>query len=185
MNKITTLKKNCKEIKNISNNFPNNVFFTSNLINELILLNLKVEKILFDKKIKNGNPIFLALKLLRRLKENLNDLLILKDFSKKKINKKKKFIREKSHKDLFQNIWTNFNLQEYVNERIARYTKRIKINNLSSLIANKRIIDFGCGHGNFLIACYLNKAKYCLGIDYGQKSILFANKIISTLKLNK
>ena len=185
MNKITTLKKNCKEIKNISNKFPNNVFFTSNLINELILLNLKIEKILFDKKNKNGNPVFLALKLLRRLKQNLNDLLILKDFSKKNINKKKKFIREKSHKDLFQNLWTNFNLQEYVNERIARYTKRIKINNLSSLIANKKIIDFGCGHGNFLIACYLNKAKYCLGIDYGQKSILFANKIISTLKLNK
>jgi SAM-dependent methyltransferase len=185
MNKITTLKKICKKIKNISNNFPNNVFFTSNLINELILLNLKVEKILFDKKNKNGNPVFLALKLLRRLKQNLNDLLILKDFSKKNINKKKKFIREKSHKDLFQNLWTNFNLQEYVSERIARYTKRIKINNLSSLIANKKIIDFGCGHGNFLIACYLNKAKYCLGIDYGRKSILFANKIISTLKLNK
>ena len=126
MNKITTLKKNCKEIKNISNKFPNNVFFTSNLINELILLNLKIEKILFDKKNKNGNPVFLALKLLRRLKQNLNDLLILKDFSKKNINKKKKFIREKSHKDLFQNLWTNFNLQEYVNERIARYTKRIK-----------------------------------------------------------
>jgi SAM-dependent methyltransferase len=185
MNKITTLRKNCKEIKNISNNFPNNIFFTSNLINELILLNLKVEKILFDKKNKNGNPIFLTLKLLRRLKQNLNDLLILKDFSKKSINKKKKFIREKSHKDLFQNLWTNFNLQEYVNERIARYTKRIKINNLSSLVANKKIIDFGCGHGNFLIACYLNKAQYCLGIDYGQKSILFANKIISILKLNK
>lgn len=185
MNKITILKKKCKEIENISNNFSNNVFFTSNLINELILLNLKIEKILFDKKNKNGNPIFLALKLLRRLKQNLNDLLILKDFSKINLIKKKKFIREKSHKDLFQNLWTNFNLQEYVNERIARYTKRIKINNLSSLIANKNIIDFGCGHGNFLIACHLNKAKYCLGIDYGRKSILFANKIISTLKLNK
>jgi ubiquinone/menaquinone biosynthesis C-methylase UbiE len=185
MNNLTTLKKNCTEIKNISNNFPINFFFISNLINELVLLNLKVEKILFDKKNKNGNPVFLVLKLLYRLKLNLNDFLVLKDFSNKKTIKKKKFIRENSHKDLFQNLWTNFNLQEYVNERIARYTKRIKINKLGSLIANKKIIDFGCGHGNFLIACYLNKAKYCLGIDYGQKSILFANKIISTLKLNK
>lgn len=185
MSKITILKKNCIEIKNISNNFPKDIFFTSNLINELILLNLKVEKILFDKKNKNGKPILLTLKLLYRLKENLKDLLCLKNFSSKQKVKKKKFIRERSHKDLFQSLWTNFNLKEYVNERIARYTKRIKINNLGSLIANKKIIDFGCGHGNFLIACYLNRAKYCLGIDYGQKSILFANKIISTLKLNK
>ena len=62
MGKIKTLKKNCIEIKNISNNFPNIFFFTSNLINQLILLNLKVEKILFDKKNKNGNPILLVLK---------------------------------------------------------------------------------------------------------------------------
>jgi ubiquinone/menaquinone biosynthesis C-methylase UbiE len=185
MNNLTTLKKNCTEIKNISNKFPINFFFISNIINELVLLNLKVEKILFDKKNKNGNPVFLVIKLLCRLKLNLKDFFILKDFSNKKTIKSKKFIRENSHKDLFQNLWTNFNLQEYVNERIARYTKRIKINKLGSLIANKKIIDFGCGHGNFLIACYLNKAKYCLGIDYGQKSILFANKIISSLKLNK
>jgi ubiquinone/menaquinone biosynthesis C-methylase UbiE len=185
MNNLRTLKKNCTEIKNISNNFPTNFFFISNLINELVLLNLKVEKILFDKKNKKGNPILLVLKLLYRLKEDLKDFFVLKDFSNKEKIKRKKFIREKSHKDLFQSLWTNFNLKEYINERIARYTKRIKINNLGSLIANKKIIDFGCGHGNFLIACYLNKAKYCLGIDYGQKSILFGNKIISALKLNK
>ena len=185
MNKIKTLKINVNRIQSIANNLPKNIFFINNLINELILLNLKVEKILFDKKNKNGNPILLVLKLLHRLIQNLKDLLIIKEFSNKKKLIKKKFIREKSHKNLFQSLWTNFNLQEYVNERIARYKKRIKINNLGSLIANKKIIDFGCGHGNFLIACYLNKAKYCVGIDYGQRSILFANKIISALKLNK
>jgi SAM-dependent methyltransferase len=185
MDKIKTLKINCIEIKNIANNFPKRLFFINNLINELTLLNLKVEKILFNKKNKYGNPILLVLKLLYRLKQNLKDLYIIKDFSNKKMLIKKKFIREKSHKNLFQSLWTNFSLQLYVNERIARYKKRIKINNLGSLIANKKIIDFGCGHGNFLIACYLNKAKYCVGIDYGQRSILFANKIISALKLNK
>ncbi len=127
----------------------------------------------------------MVLKLLNRLKEDLKDLLNLKDFSNKEKIKKKLFIKEKFHKDLFQSLWTNFNLKEYVNERITRYKKRIKINNLENLINNKKIIDFGCGHGNFLIACHLNKAKYCLGIDYGKKSILYANKIISTLRLNK
>ena len=52
MNKIITLKKECLKIKNIATNLPNNIFFTIQLINELILLNLKVEKILFDKKKK-------------------------------------------------------------------------------------------------------------------------------------
>jgi len=180
------LKKICEEIKNISNSFPKKSFFIKNLINELILLNLKIENILFDKNNKKGDPLLLTIELLNNTKRRLEEILPLKHFSnnKKKISIKK-FEREKTHKELFQDLWTNFNFQEYMNERIKRYSKRIKINNLKNLIANKKIIDFGCGHGNFLIACYFYDAKYCFGIDYGKKSILYANKISSTLKLNK
>ena len=50
-------------------------------------------------------------------------------------------------------------------------------------IKGKKIIDFGCGHGNFLIACYILGAKECIGIDYGKDSINFAKKICKKLKI--
>ena len=183
--KLKVLKKLCLEIISVYGS-SKKYFFIKNLINELVLLNLKIEQILFDKKNKDGNPIVLAIKLLNEVKQRLGGLLTLKNFfdNKKKINIEK-FIREKTHKNLFQDLWTNFNYQEYLNERIKRYLLRIKINNLKNIIANKKVIDFGCGHGNFLIACYFNKAKYCLGIDYGRKSILYANKIKLALNLDK
>jgi len=92
---------------------------------------------------------------------------------------------EKVHKSLFQTLWTNYNFKQYIRERLKRYLIRIKINNLKKFITNKKVIDFGCGHGNFLVACYLNNAKYCVGIDYGRQSIAYANKILKILQLDK
>ena len=183
--RLIKLRIICQEIRKITHNFPKKKFHLNILINELILLNLLIEKILFDKNNSKGNPILLSTKLLNDVKYKLKSTLLLNEFANNKKINIEKFEREKTHKDLFQNLWINFNYQEYINERIKRYQKRIKINNLKGLIANKKIIDFGCGHGNFLIACYLQNAKSCLGIDYGRKSILYANKIISTLKLDK
>ena len=131
--KLKVLKKLCLEIRSVYRGFPKKYFFIKNLINELVLLNLKIEQILFDKKNKDGNPIILAIKLLNELKQRLGGLLTLKIFcdNKKKINIEK-FIREKTHKNLFQDLWTNFNYQEYLNERIKRYLLRIKLNNLKN-----------------------------------------------------
>ena len=91
----------------------------------------------------------------------------------------------KNHKALFQKLWTNFSLNEYKNERLSRYTKRLKINNLKKLIKNKKVVDFGCGHGNFLFSCLLYGAEKCDGIDYGYESIIYAKKISKKLKLSK
>ena len=38
-------------------------------------------------------------------------------------------------------------------------------------------MDFGCGHGNFLVSCFLNGSSFGLGIDYGKDSIKYANEI--------
>ena len=45
-------------------------------------------------------------------------------------------------------------------------------------------MDFGCGHGNFIVAIYKKGAKECLGLDYGRKNIFYANKIIKKLNLD-
>ena len=61
----------------------------------------------------------------------------------------------------------------------------MKINNLKKLVKNKKIVDFGCGHGNFLFACLHMGAEKCDGIDYGIESIRYAKKVSKKLKLSR
>jgi ubiquinone/menaquinone biosynthesis C-methylase UbiE len=155
------------------------------IINYLIYFNLKIENILFDKKNYFGNPLVISKKYVDDLENFIFSLDKLKKFSSGTQVKKLNFVRENSHKILFQKLWLNFSLKEYKRNRIDRYMTRIKVNNLQKIIKNKDIIDFGCGHGNFLIACLQSGAKYCHGIDYGKDSINFAKKILDKLDISK
>lgn len=81
---------------------------------------------------------------------------------------------EERHHDLFQTLWVNFSEDDY-EERIQRYTHRLEINALADgFLEGKDVIDFGCGHGNFLQACLRAGAATGLGIDYGEASIRYS-----------
>jgi SAM-dependent methyltransferase len=81
---------------------------------------------------------------------------------------------EERHHDLFQDLWVNFSEDDY-NDRIALYVDRLRINDLDSdFVRGKRVIDFGCGHGNFLHAFLAEGAGAGIGIDYGEESIRYA-----------
>ena len=175
------------ELSNISNGIikktkllPKTNFAYTFLISELILVNLEIENIIFKK---NYNPTPDTFKILENLSYKI-DLIkknnIHSDFTK--INKET-FIKEKSHEKLFQKLWTNYTFDQYLTDRIGRYRKRIKINNLKKIFKNKSIVDFGCGHGNFLIAALIEGCSSGVGIDYGKDSINFANRIKDKLKL--
>lgn len=56
---------------------------------------------------------------------------------------------EAMHQELFQDLWTKYDIELFKNDRVPRYERRIDINALRTLIAGKNCIDFGCGHGNF------------------------------------
>tara|TARA_B110000305_G_C19313790_1_gene575308 strand:+ start:626 stop:1072 length:447 start_codon:yes stop_codon:yes gene_type:complete len=88
---------------------------------------------------------------------------------------------EKTHQILFQKLWVNYSLKQYKVDRIKRYEKRIKINKLEKFIKNKKVVDFGCGHGNFIITCNKFNPISCLGID----SIKYAKSIVEKLNLSK
>ena len=128
------------------------------LINYLIYLNLKTEKLLFKK---NFNPEKLILKDIYYLHSLINYINFFQEFSNKEL-KKQKFILEKNHKTLFQKLWTNYTFNEFKKERLGRYSKRIKINKIENLIKNKKIVDFGCGHGNFLMSMLKFQPQECV-----------------------
>ena len=178
-------KKNITSTNKIIKLLPKTQFNYKFLINELIFLNLKVETMLFDRSSKQKNPTTIFQNLLLSLITRIKDQLKFKDFDSKKNTKSNIFVRESTHKDLFAKLWTNFTFNEYEKERLGRYNKRLKINNLKKFIEDKKIIDFGCGHGNFLISCLGFGAKECVGIDYGKNAIQYAKNITYKLKLQK
>ena len=179
--------------KKILNKFKNSIksdLSARILINHLIYINLKTEKLLLTK---NFNPEKIILKDINYLYSLINNIhnftsnvgggrknaISLKNLTKicQKITfNRQKFILEKNHKTLFQKLWVNYTFDEYKKERLGRYIKRIEINKIQGLIKNKKIVDFGCGHGNFLMSMIKFKPKKCVGIDYGKNSIDYANK---------
>ena len=130
-------KKNISSIYKIIKLLPKTQFNYKFLINELIFLNLKVETMLYDKSSKQKNPITIFRNLLLSLLTRIKDQLKFKDFDSKKDIKTNIFVREYTHKDLFSKLWTNFTFDEYKKERLGRYNKRLRINNLKKFIEDK------------------------------------------------
>jgi 2-polyprenyl-3-methyl-5-hydroxy-6-metoxy-1,4-benzoquinol methylase len=88
---------------------------------------------------------------------------------------------ETMHEDLFQRLWTMFDIEQYKADRIGRYVHRIDLNDIAPLIAGKDCIDFGCGHGNFAHALVTRGARRVLGVDYGEASLRHAEKMRALL----
>ena len=182
---IKNIEEESKNILKIIKKIKATKFNYYFIINEIVLINLKMENILFDKKNKKGNPTRISLQLLKNFKKNVLELVDLKNHDKNILLNKNNFIRETDHKILFQNLWQNFSFENFKSDRIQRYIKRIKVNKIENIIKDKNIVDFGCGHGNFLMSCYNFNPKFCLGIDYGADCIKFANKMSNELGLSK
>ena len=113
--------------KKILNKFKNSIksdLSVRILINHLIYINLKTEKLLFAKNINPEKEILTDINYLYSLINNIHNF---KEFSSGKFNRQK-FILEKNHKTLFQKLWVNYTFDEYKQERLGRYIKRIEIN---------------------------------------------------------
>ena len=178
LSKITNITKN---IIKKSKLLPKTNFTYSFIISEIILANLEIENIIFKK---NYNPVPDTFKILENLSYKI-DIIKKNNIHSDLIKiRKQPFTKEKSHEELFQKLWTNYTFDQYLKDRINRYRKRIKINNLKKIIKGKKVIDFGCGHGNFLIAALMEGSSFGYGIDFGKESIIYANKMKNKLKFN-
>lgn len=179
---LLKVSKISKKIVNKTKLLPKTNFAISLLISEVILANLEIENIIFKK---NYYPLPAILKVLDHLSYKID--LIKKNNIHSDLTKvlKQPFNKEKSHKQIFNILWSNYTFSQYTKHRIGRYRNRIKINNLKKIIKNKKVIDFGCGHGNFLVAALMEGCSFGYGIDYGKESISYSNKIKKKLKIKK
>ena len=154
------------------------------LVAELVYLYLVVEEILVDSKFKKNiftEPLFILRNINLKI---LNFKKISHNFSDTKTKTRRKDY-DKIHKEHFQKLWINFSKKQFINDRLNPYIKRIKINKLIPLIKGKKCIDFGCGHGQFLMALKKLGAEYCLGLDFGKSSVQYANRMSKILKFDQ
>lgn len=91
---------------------------------------------------------------------------------------------EEEHQTLFQGLWVQFDKAQY-DERILRYDERLAHNGMEAgFFDGMRVIDMGCGHGNFAHAMLRAGARSVLGVDYGEESIQYAKAARDALEVD-
>ena len=177
------IKKKFKKINSLVKTMGNNSFLIDVITNDFILIYFHLERILWNRKYV-GNIYSSIDKMLSNLLVKINDIKSLTSFLDHKIVKLEKKKIHSNHMYVFQNLWSKYNREEFVKNRLNKYIQRVKINNLKPLIKNKTVMDYGCGHGQFLMAIKKLGASKCLGIDFGRKNINYAKNISKFLKVS-
>lgn len=163
-----------EELKQVADALPNTRMLVIAKITALVLMNMRWERIMVDRDFPD-HPWPHAQRLIADARSQLHawaqaafiegSSLPLGSVSEQ---------MEARHHDLFQDLWVQFSEADY-EDRIGRYSHRLEINGLADgFFEGKRVIDFGCGHGNFLHACVRAGAAEGLGIDFGETSISYA-----------
>ncbi|SVD51090.1 uncharacterized protein METZ01_LOCUS403944, partial [marine metagenome] len=144
--------------------------------NILTLLNMKYEKIAFDKKLKE-HPYLLTEKLIEDVNHIFDSFIdigyIEEDKSLVKLKKSSDVVEK--HEELWQKVWTPYDdveLQELIDIR----GNRLDSNKLIPFFKGKRCVDFGSGNGSFAFALLERGAKSVDGIDFGAAQVARANK---------
>ena len=179
------MKKFNKEIKKITNLRKYNK--ESDVIAKIISLSYlttSTEHILHDKF--NKHPERDIIKLINKSVQLFHTIKTLSTFQKKNFESliKVKGVLQK-HKQLWQNIWPAYETKSEFQELIDFRIKRFKLNNITKLYKNKKIIEFGCGNGSISMGCIQTGAKSSYATDIGKNNIKFAKTFSKKLKINK
>lgn len=164
---------------------PNTRFMAVAKINALVQLNMRYEQVLICEKLTE-HPFQLVDDMVRQALDSVRGWERLRFIEEPGLlANAPEANREEMHKGLFQMLWTQFNAEEY-QERIARYTYRLRVNGLGpDFLRGKRCIDFGCGHGNFVHALVQMGAQSALGFDFGPDSVRFATEARNALGIDE
>jgi ubiquinone/menaquinone biosynthesis C-methylase UbiE len=123
------------------------------------------------------HPYLLVRKLIEEQLEafkTFQDILFIEDQNKSISSIKEDM--EKKHHHIWDALWNKYDPAAF-EEKVDRYKRRIKINNLEPLIKGKTCLDLGSGHGTFTFALAELGASFATGIDFSEESVAFANKV--------
>lgn len=170
------LLSSIEELKSLAEKLPNTPMLALAKINELVLLNMRLEPMMWNKNL-DTHPNEITHSYITDTISSLKawgSVAIIENEEKTTFNSGKASEQEEKHQALFQDLWVKFSAKEYL-DRIERYSYRLRINGLADgFLKGKQVIDLGCGHGNFAHACIKAGANHVLGIDFGTNSIKYA-----------
>jgi len=150
----------------------------------LVTMNMRYEKIAFDMNL-DEHPYCLTKRVVEAAIEQFRSLVDISfiESSNRSLAKIKSSELEVKHEELWQEIWSRHSDDEF-QEFINLKRRRLEINGLVKYVKGKHCADFGCGNGAFSFALLEAGADSVTGIDFGVKSIQYANMVAATKGLS-
>lgn len=150
----------------------------------LATMNMRYEKVAFADELPR-HPYLLTRDI---IEDALSHFAALMDVAfieseNKDIGRLKSPEKEDKHRELFDEMWDRHDEGEF-RAYIDRYAHRIDVNRLSPLIDGKRCVDLGCGNGAFAFALLELGAAFAAGVDFGGKSVGYANAYADRMGLS-
>jgi len=164
-----------QELKKLAESLPRTRFMALARVEALIRMNMGWERLQLDRTLSE-HPFKLTHDLVDRA---IMDLEAARDIAfcdggQSLDHDPRDQSMEEEHHDLFQSLWVQFNADQY-RERIERYDDRLRFNDLhTGFFDGMRVVDMGCGHGNFDHAILNAGASEVVGVDYGEESLRYA-----------
>jgi ubiquinone/menaquinone biosynthesis C-methylase UbiE len=154
---------------------PNTVFGMTAKVLSLAILNMRYERIAFNKAL-DRHPYELVRDLIEEQRvffRSFIDASFIENERTAHVPIGKEARLEFRHREVFNAIWNQYDDASY-DEYVERYVHRIRANGLDEEVRGKRCLDLGCGNGNFCFALAEVGAASVVGIDFGAESIDFA-----------
>jgi len=152
----------------------------------LAIMNLRYEKVAFNKELSE-HPFELTKQIIDDAICQYNAFIDLLEFEGDKENVEdlgyKSNILEEKHQELWQEIWSRHNQEEF-QEFVDMKYNRLVINDLIKYVKDSNCVDFGAGNGSFAFALLQAGASSIQGIDFGTKQVRYATKVAESLNLS-
>ena len=169
----------------LMHSMENTPFMVTTKVTVLSVMNMRYEKVAFDINLTE-HPYLLTARIIDDAImqfEAMCDIAFIenKDYTK---NSSKSLVLEEKHEELWQEIWSRHDENEYA-EFVKLKKDRLIINELTHLINGKKCVDFGCGNGSFSFAMLECGAVSVDGIDFGTKQVNYAKAVAESKGLSQ